>query len=410
MSLGRVITWALLALSLMAVGYAISYWYPLTATSSAAGTAPRVPQQDVPQKPSRIEAQGRLEPASGTRLVAAIPGEQIVHLHAYPGKRVRQGEVLAELQSHQLRQAELALAVEQLAQAQRQLTVEAKLGTLRQEIAELAVRQAESTKQEIEARKESATVGTRRFELAEARLNKLKELRAHPETLDAVAEAELEQQQLLLRQIEVELRQGEAQLAVAQDNQKLACQAARKELELARLHLESLTPVSPLPALEKRIALTELAAEASIVRAPCDGTILEVYMREGERVANSPILQIGDLSSIVCVAEVHEASLKELQPFREGLDEQDGRLIPVAEHTAIMRSVAFETPLIGRMVEVGRLIGAPALRDPNPLAASDRRTASVRIELSPESVALAERFVHLQVNVTIELAAPPGER
>ena len=55
------------------------------------------------------------------------------------------------------------------------------------------------------------------------------------------------------------------------------------------------------------------------------------------------------------------------------------------------------------MVEVGRLIGAPALRDPNPLAQTDRRTARVRIALDEASSEIARRFVQLQVNVTIHL-------
>jgi CYTH domain-containing protein len=62
-----------------------------------------------------------------------------------------------------------------------------------------------------------------------------------------------------------------------------------------------------------------------------------------------------------------------------------------------------EQDLHGKVVEVGRLIGAPALRDPNPLAQSDRRTVRVRIELDEASTAIARRFVQLQVNVTIHL-------
>ena len=49
------------------------------------------------------------------------------------------------------------------------------------------------------------------------------------------------------------------------------------------------------------------------------------------------------------------------------------------------------------------LIGALSLRDPNPLAQSDRRTVKMRIELDDASTEIARRFVNLQVNVTIHL-------
>ncbi len=110
------------------------------------------------------------------------------------------------------------------------------------------------------------------------------------------------------------------------------------------------------------------------MRAPCDGTILEVYARQGERVANTPILQMGDLRQMVCIAEVHEASLKELEIKKISDDPDDGKLVPARDYPVTIRSAALEQDLQGRVIEIGRLIGAPSLRDPNPLAQSDRRT------------------------------------
>jgi HlyD family secretion protein len=149
--------------------------------------------------------------------------------------------------------------------------------------------------------------------------------------------------------------------------------------------------------------MAKLAEKASVVRAPCDGTVLELFARQGERVANAPILQLGDLSQMVCVAEVHEANLKDLEVTTVADSAADGKLVPARDYGVTIRSAALEQDLRGKVVEVGRLIGVPALRDPNPLAQSDRRTVRVRIELDEASTAIARRFVQLQVNVTIHL-------
>jgi HlyD family secretion protein len=404
MTLGRTIGLILLAAVMAVAGYAVSYWHPLPRRDAVSG---EVPVSSVTErKRTRIEAQGRLEPANGTLTVGAIPGEKIVLLHVSPGQFVRKDEVLAVLGSHEIRQVELALAEQQLEQAKRQLAAEQRLGALRQEVAELSAEQAAAREREIPSR-ESIEVAEKRLQLAATRLKRLEELRDDPRTVEAIADAELEQQRLLVRQIEVELSQSMAQWELARQSHALALRAARLDITLAELTRESLAAASPVGVLEQSAALAALALSTSLVRAPSDGTILEVYVREGERVANTPILQMGDLRRLVCVAEVHEASLRDLgvpaEPPGNGVETALSRDFPVT-----IRSGAFDRDLTGRVVDVGRLIGAPALRDPNPLAATDRRTAKVRIELDEESAAIARHFIHLQVHVTIQLAADAG--
>ena len=148
--------------------------------------------------------------------------------------------------------------------------------------------------------------------------------------------------------------------------------------------------------LSKTTELTRLTAEATLVRAPSDGKILQIYTREGERVANTPILLMGNLEQMICIAEVHEAHLKNIKTKME-----NGKLIPDGTYAVKIHSVALEKDLKGEVMEIGQLIGAPKLRDPNPLARSDHRSAQVKIRLDETSNKAARRFVHLQVNVTI---------
>jgi HlyD family secretion protein len=172
---------------------------------------------------------------------------------------------------------------------------------------------------------------------------------------------------------------------------------------MAQTSLDSLDKATPIPALEQSVELARLAENASKVLAPCDGTILELYVREGERVANTPILQMGDLRQMVCVAEVHEECVKRLDVQRVPDAEGTVKLVPAREYAVTMESPALTQVLHGKVIEIGRLVGAPALRDPNPLAQTDRRTVHVRVLLDEASTKLADRFVQLQVNVTIHL-------
>ena len=398
--------WILSAAVIVAAGYVTTYWFPLSRMFPDASPL-GISEADGWERPP-IAAQGRLEPEKGVWMVGGIPGEEIAQLDVQVGQDVKKGDLLAVLGSIRIRKKEHALARSKLSQAERQLDFEERLAELKQEMAQLAVQRAEEGKREIAAQDSSVDVGQSRLTLATARLESLKKLREHAG--EAVAQADLEQQQLLVRQLEVELQQGDIQLQVARENQDLAYQAAAKELELARLQFNRLDSISPIAALRRAAELADLAAQASRVCAPRNGKILEIYLHRGERVATTPILKMADLSSMVCVAEIHEASLKRL-PGPKTLELPEGPERDLLVDLPVeMRSQALQQPLTGRVVHVSRLIGAPSLRDPNPLAASDRRTARVRIRLDEQSAEVARRFVHLQVDVTIAPRPDPGAR
>jgi len=162
--------------------------------------------------------------------------------------------------------------------------------------------------------------------------------------------------------------------------------------------MEGLQKSHPGEMLQQTAELARLAAEATSVKAPRGGKILDIYIREGERVSNTPILLMANLDQMDCVAEVHEANLKTIETT-----EVNGKLVPERRHAVTMNSIALDRPLTGEVREVGRLIGAPKLRDPNPLARTDQRTAEVRIKLDDDCLERARKLVHLQVNVIIHL-------
>ncbi len=401
MTIGRLSGLLVAAIMLAGLGYGASYWYPIPVASP---TPPDRTDQDTHSETrSHVEAQGRLEPAGGTLAVGALPGEQLVALPVRTGQRVQAGEELARLNSAEMREAEYQLAEEKLQAAEAQLQSELALGQLRIAAAQLSQKQIEARRRELPP-DELLEVAQQRLDLARERLEKLEQLRSDPATHEAIAQSELEQQRLLIQQIEAELKQNHEKREAASETQQLALDAAQLESRMAELTQEGLTAASPVPSLQRAVELARLARDATKVLAPIDGTILELYVHEGERVANTPILQMADLTRMVCVAEVHEANLKDLQVV-----DQAGKLVPARDYPVTIYSSALQRELHGRIVEVGRLIGAPALRDPNPLARSDRRTAKTIIQLDEPSTQIAQRFVHLQVDVTIELRPERAE-
>jgi HlyD family secretion protein len=117
-----------------------------------------------------------------------------------------------------------------------------------------------------------------------------------------------------------------------------------------------------------------------------------------------PIMQLGDLSKMVCVAEVYEADVKNLHvgqaatirspafagKYADGLDPETG---------------ARTGGMAGTVERIGNIIGSPGLANRNPLAPVDRSVVEVRVNIDePEAIAEAARRVGLQV--TVEFAVP----
>ncbi len=395
MTTGRFFGLLLFAILMAAIGHGASYWYQYPFDPNAPAAESTMDLQ--PELQTNIEAQGRLQPASETIAVSALPGERIVELKVQVGQDVKAGDELAILASRRVREAEHQLAIAQEKKAVAQLESERALSVQRIKAAALAVEQAEAREKELPPAELERIMQDRR-KLAFQQFQKLQQLRNNPATRDAITDAELEQQQLLIHQLDAEILQNKNKLEVARVSQQLAVRAAELDATIAQLSKEGVDQADPTEVLHLGVALAGMVYDETCVNAPCDGKILEIYARQGERVTNTPILLMGDLSQMICLAEVHEANLQKID-----VEDKDGKLIPTKSYAVTIKNAALNNDLHGTVVEVGRFIGAPKLRDPNPLARGDLRTAQVKIQLDDDSSKAARRFVHLQVNVTIHL-------
>jgi HlyD family secretion protein len=123
--------------------------------------------------------------------------------------------------------------------------------------------------------------------------------------------------------------------------------------------------------------------------------VLRVYTRPGEFISTRPILQMADLTRMVCVAEVYET---DVQHVRRG-------------QAVVIRSPSFPQvggrgELSGKVTRIGRMVSTPELRSLDPLASTARHAVEVRIELDQPGSLRAAEFVNLQVDVVFQ---PTGD-
>jgi HlyD family secretion protein len=202
-----------------------------------------------------------------------------------------------------------------------------------------------------------------------------------------------------------------ADLTLKQLEQKFEVQSVAQEIAVAQETLKRSVLLSPSVSPD---TLENVLAVEAVQDHPSDSqdsrgplTVLKVFLRPGEFVTQMPILQLGDLSKMVCIAEVYEADVKDLHlgqaavirspafagKFADGIDPEKGT------RTGGMA---------GKIERIGNVIGSPGLANRNPLAPADRSVVEVRVAIDDaEAIAEAARRVGLQV--TVEFALPESQ-
>lgn len=124
--------------------------------------------------------------------------------------------------------------------------------------------------------------------------------------------------------------------------------------------------------------------ELSIVRSPIDGRILKVHTKEGERVGEKGIAELGDTTRMYTIAEVYETDVARVRIGQK----------------ARITSPALPGVLTGKVERIGFLIGKKDILKTDPVADADARVVEVDIRMdNPESAA---RLTNLRVDVVIE--------
>jgi len=158
----------------------------------------------------------------------------------------------------------------------------------------------------------------------------------------AVSEQDLEQRRLNLLEVEQQLVQARAQL--------------RRE--------------------EVRLPLTEL-------RAPFDGTVLDIHARSGERPGEKGVLELASSAGVEAVLEVYESDIDRIRPGQ----------------TVEMRSEngGFSGRLIGRVLRIDPVVRQREVLATDPTANTDARIVEVRASLNPVDADRVRRLLGLKL-------------
>jgi HlyD family secretion protein len=336
--------------------------------------------------PARVGALGRLEPAQGVFNLGALAGERIREVRVKQGDAVRQGDVLAVLDSQPVRETEVEVAKAQLEEAKERKQVAQTVGEAQIKEAEARIEQARvQAPLDKEVQKAKTRALDEQLKSARANYEKMRQIRSF-------SEQEINQQGLLVRQTQEELSGAKAMLNRVEETSATSLKVAELQLATAKANLRKNLLEIPLHTLKTNIQLAEQKLRATEVKAPIVGRILSVLGRAGEVVGTRPLFQMADTGRMVVIAEVYETDVHRVREW-------------VANHPPVQAEVEAralgERKLIGTVETVGGMIAKNTVRDLDPAAATDRRVVEMRIALSPQDSALAANLINLQVRVEI---------
>jgi HlyD family secretion protein len=383
------------------------------------------------ERPRSIYALGTLEPTGGIIAVSAIPGERLMELDpdVTENKRVPANGVLGLLASYNVGKAQLGGLVKKKELSEKNRLHQIEVAKAQKSQAEASLAQAKAKLKELELQGEKLVALKVASEIAVEEFLRLEALRATDPEL--VTEHQLRKRENEMQTALADFKIANDSFASAKEAADKTVAAAEANIKVADLTLAQLEQAFETEAITQEIAVAKETLKRSILLSPhvspetIDNvleietkadhdtnsttdrgplTVLKVFLRPGEFVSQMPIMQLGDLSKMVCVAEVYEADVKNL----------------TIGQAAVIRSPAFagkfadgidpETKertggITGKIEQIGGVIGSPGLANRNPLAPADRSVVEVRIALDETATSETSHRVGLQVTVEFEQSA-----
>ena len=340
--------------------------------------------------PTAVSALGRIEPEGEVvqlSVSAAAEGSRVDKLLVERGDKVKQGQVVAILDSYSSQQAALDKAQTDVGIAQANLErvqAGAKQGDINAQ--ESAINRLEAElKGQIASQK--AAIARFRAELDNAKVEydryqqlfedgaiSAQERDTRRLRVDTVGQQLAEAQETLNRTVEttkVERNEAQARLESVSEVRPVDVQVAQAELEQAKATVKE---------ARAALALTE-------VRSPMNGRVLEVNVRPGEVVGNTGIVAIGQTDQMYVAAEVYETDVARVRLGQK----------------AIVTGSAFESELQGEVTQIGLEVKQQDVFESDPLVNTDNKVVEVKIRLNSESSKQVTALSNLQVQVVIVL-------
>lgn len=303
-----------------------------------------------------VHALGRLEPA-GTVVRLSPPsgneGARVERLMVREGEDVPAGSVVAVLDNAERREAAGAEAEARWHAAQarlEQIRAGAKAG-------------------DIAAQRFAVDVLAEQIKVAQRELKRARDLHAK----NVVTVEDLDAKQWAADRVALEHRRALELLRSISEVREIDVRVAEQEVATA------------LAAVHR--ARAELAA--SEVRTPAAGRVLKIHTREGERIGDRGLMEVGDVLRMEAVAEIFEGDVVHIRP---GLP-------------AVVTVDSVAEPMPGEVAEVGHVVARKAVLSNDPVSDTDARVVEVRIRLRPADCERVARLSNARVEAQIELSA-----
>lgn len=372
-----------IALALVALG--VSFWLVVgRSNSSASSTATdNASQNNAKNAESKrgISALGRLEPQGEVIKVAspsALGTSRIVKLMVKEGDQVKQGQVIAILDSYDRSVAALLQAQSQAQESSTNLDrvragaksgdIVAQEGNVQSAAANINSFKANAAR--IQAELEIAGRDYNRFlqVYKEGAISQtvLDSYRLRVETL----QGQLLQAQQQIQQAEFQLKQSQGLLSSVREVRPTDIQLAEAQLQTAIVNVKR----------------AEVDLDLAQVRAPIDGQVLKINTKTGEVVSQANgVIDLGNTNQMYVVAEVYETDI--------------GR-VKVGQAAAIA-SEAFDGEITGKVESIGLRIAKNDVLGTDPAAKTDVRVIEVKIKLDDSKK--VSGLTNLQVRVKIDV-------
>jgi HlyD family secretion protein len=353
-----------------------------------------------PNRP--VSALARLQPKDGVIPVYGPPGDRIADLSVRDvGKRLKRGDAIATLKSHEVRQTEVTLAELQLNEAKETLAKLTAAGKAKIAAAKLEADQATADEaKDKEALNLQVVVLTEAHEFANSQLKALEEIASKAGN---VSDEEKRRVRLAVSKAKSEADGARIKLDKTVAGYARARALADAKVAAAEAEVAELTARVPLTSATKKVEFAKQVRDLAILTAPVDGTVVKISSHTGDPTgAQQPVLHLADTSKMVAVAEIYEADASR---FWDGLTKGQ-------TFTAKLTSPSLPggTPLTGtvrRADQINRMISRNAIFALSPREDVDRRVIEVTVELDPAAATVAANYIGLQVNIEL---SPAGEK
>lgn len=338
---------------------------------------------------SKVIAQGQILPAAGIVQLSTTPGDVVEEVLVQVGDTVQAGDLLMKMRSEQVRVAQLATLRKRQEEAVRErdngiASAKQQLQAVQMKLDHLSAQQAA-----LKRRSDLLALAQQQVDASRDVLNRLESISSNAATSEFVGQLEIARQRIAVGEAELNYRQQAEALKQAEEDLNWARKATLEEHAAAQMVLSAAEDSQALEVLDLEIKALEKQAEAARLVAPADGVVLAINAAPGEASIQLPLIELADISRLVCEVEINE---------------MDAALVQEGQSATIRSRALGPTELHGTVTQKFKLVGRPQLRALDPLARSDFRTVTAVIELAPESVQVAQDWLQLQVEVEIDRA------